>query len=123
ITCQNESSVGHVLEWLIGLESMISNPWGIGLAMSGNSASVEDELRISGESQFLIYGVQLGVIGLVLYIAVLASGIFTSLKVFRGSSSVNEARVAFVAAATRIGLLLPLFTANAELYLYVSLLT
>ena len=123
ITFQNESSVGHVLEWLIGVESMISNPWGIGLAMSGNSASVEEDLRISGESQFLIYGVQLGVIGLLLYIAILAFGISKSLQVFRKSPNVNSARVAFVAAVTKFGLLLPLFTANAELYLYVSLVT
>src|SRR5690606_23610692 len=104
-------------------ESMISNPWGIGLAMSGNSASVEEDLRISGESQFLIYGVQLGVIGLLLYIAILAFGISKSLQVFRKSPNVNSARVAFVAAVTKFGLLLPLFTANAELYLYVSLVT
>lgn len=123
ITFQNASSVGHVLEWVIGLESMISNPMGIGLAMSGNSASVEEDLRISGESQFLIYGVQLGVIGLLLYIAILAFGISKSLQVFRKSPNVNNARVAFVAAVTKFGLLLPLFTANAELYLYVSLLT
>src|SRR5690606_12874082 len=116
-------SVGHVLEWIIGLESMISNPWGIGLAMSGNSASVEEDLRISGESQFLIYGVQLGFIGLILYIAILAFGISKSLVVFRKSPDVNNARVAFVAAVTKFGLLLPLFTANAELYLFVSLLT
>src|SRR5690606_6753640 len=119
----NESSVGHVLEWVIGLESMISNPMGIGLAMSGNSASVEEDLRISGESQFLIYGVQLGVIGLLLYIAMLAFGISKSLQVFHRSPNVNSARVAFVAAVTKFGLLLPLVTANAELYLYVSLVT
>lgn len=123
LTFQNASSAGHLLEWIIGLESMISNPLGIGLAMSGNSSSVEEDLRISGESQFLIYGVQLGVIGLALYIAILALGISKSLKVFRKSPDVNKARVAFVAAVTKFGLLLPLFTANAELYLYVSLVT
>lgn len=123
LTFQNASSVGHVLEWVMGLESMISNPLGIGLAMSGNSGSVEEELRVSGENQFLIYGVQLGVAGLVLYVAILGFGITKALVVFRKSPIVNQARVAFVAAVTKFGLLLPLFTANAELYLYVSLLT
>lgn len=46
-----------------------------------------------------------------------------ALKVFRASPDVYAARIAFVAAVTKFGLLLPLFTANAELYLYVSLLT
>jgi len=123
LTFQNESSIGHVLEWVIGLESMISNPFGIGLAMSGNVGSVEEDVRVSGENQFLIYGVQLGFIGMILYIAILAFGILRSLEVFRKSPNLNNARIAFVAAVTKFGLLLPLFTANAELYLYVSLLT
>ena len=123
ITFQNESSIGHVVEWIMGLESMISNPLGIGLAMSGNVGSVEEDLRVGGENQFLIYGVQLGFIGLILYISLLGFGISKSLVVFRKSPVVSNARVAFVAATTKFGLLLPLFTANAELYLYVSLLT
>jgi hypothetical protein len=123
LTFQNASSVGHVLEWLAALESMMLNPEGIGLAMSGNVGSVEDELRIGGENQFFIYGVQLGVLGMILYIAVLGLGISKALMVFRKSPDVNKARIAFVAAVTKFGLLLPLFTANAELYLYVSLLT
>jgi len=123
ITFQNASSVGHVLEWLLALESMIANPEGIGLAMSGNSGSVEDEVRVGGENQFLIYGVQLGFVGMILYIMVLAFGISKSLTVFRKSKDINKARIGFVAAVTKFGLLLPLFTANAELYLYVSLLT
>lgn len=123
ITFQNASSVGHVVEWLMALDSIIANPEGIGLAMSGNTGSVEEDLQVGGENQFLIYGVQLGVVGMVLYIAVLLLGISKALKVFRKSTEVNTARIAFVTAATKFGLLLPLFTANAELYLYVSLLT
>src|SRR5690554_806831 len=123
LTFQNESSIGHVLAWVIGLESMISNPFGIGLAMSGNVGSVEEDVRVGGEDQFLISGVRLGFIGMIIYIAILAFGIIKSLKVFRKSPNLNNARIAFVAAVTKFGLLLPLFTANAELYLYVSLLT
>ena len=53
ITFQNPSSMGHVLEWLLALESMIANPEGIGLAMSGNSGSVEEEVRVGGGNQCL----------------------------------------------------------------------
>ncbi|MFC4871110.1 O-antigen ligase domain-containing protein [Negadavirga shengliensis] len=123
ITFQNASSVGHVIEWLLALDTMLANPEGIGLAMSGNTGSVEDEVRVGGENQFLIYGVQLGVMGMLLYITILFLGIFKSMKVFRASEDVNLARMAFVTGATKFGLLLPLFTANAELYAYVSLTT
>lgn len=123
ITFQNASSLGHVLEWLTAIDSMISNPEGIGLAMSGNTGSVEDELRVGGENQFFIYGVQLGIVGMFLYIAILVVGISKSIQVFRKTPNVFMARVSFVAGVTKFGMLLPLFTANAELYLYVSLLT
>ncbi|KEO73632.1 hypothetical protein EL17_12085 [Anditalea andensis] len=123
ITFQNASSVGHVIEWLEALDSMIANPMGIGLAMSGNVASVTDELRIGGENQFLIFGVQLGFLGMFLYILLLACAIVISIRVFRLSPDTNAARIAFVAASVKVGMLLPLFTANAELYMYVSWIT
>lgn len=123
ITFQNASSVGHLVEWFLALDSIIANPEGIGLAMSGNTGSVADEVRVGGENQFLIYGVQLGVLGMFLYIAILGFGIYKSLLVFRKTEDSNTARIAFVAATTKFGLFLPLFTSNAELYTYVSLVT
>ncbi|MEX2511824.1 MAG: O-antigen ligase domain-containing protein [Cyclobacteriaceae bacterium] len=123
LTFQNASSMGHLIEWFLALDTFIANPEGIGLAMSGNTGSVEDEVRVGGENQFLIYGVQLGVLGMVLYIMVLGIGIFKCLKVFWNTQNTVVARIAFVAGTTKVGLLLPLFTANAELYAYVSLVT
>ena len=120
ITFQNASSVGHVLEWFQALDSMIENPFGIGLAMSGNLGSVTEEARIGGENQFLIYGVQMGFLGMALYILLLYYAISYSLKVFKEEENVMTARVAFTAATVKIGMLLPLFTANAEMYAYVS---
>ena len=123
ITFENSSSLGHVVEWLLALDSMISNPQGIGLAMSGNFGSVEDELRVGGENQFLIYGVQLGWVGMLLYILTLYTGIRDSIRVFRTTSWTPLARIAFTGAVVKVGLLLPLFTANVEIYLYVSWLS
>jgi hypothetical protein len=123
ITFENTSSMGHLVEWLLALDSMIANPLGIGLAMSGNVGSVEDDLRVGGENQFLIYGVQMGWLGMLLYILILAFSIRTSLKVFYRTDNIMVARIAFVAASVKFGLLLPLFTANAEVYTYVSWIT
>lgn len=123
LTFENTSSIGHVVEWLLALDSMVSNPMGIGLAMSGNAGSVTDELRVGGENQFLIYGVQLGWIGMLLYILTLASGVILSLRVFYKTDDKMTARLAFVGAVVKVGLLLPLFTANAEMYTYVTWLT
>lgn len=123
LTLADTSSVGHVVEWALALDSMLSNPLGIGLAMSGNAGSVSDELRVGGENQFLIYGVQMGWIGMFLYIFTLLSGIILSLRVFYKTQDLMDARIAFVAATVKFGLLLPLFTANAEMYTYVAWIT
>lgn len=120
LTFENSSSVGHLLEWLVALESMVANPFGIGLAMSGNAGSVSDAVRVGGENQFLIYGVQLGWLGMLLYVLSLATGVVLSLRVFYRTNNTMTARLAFVGAVTKVGLFLPLFTANAEMYTYVA---
>jgi len=123
LTFENASSVGHVLAWVEAINQIIVAPLGSGLATSGNVGAVSDELRIGGENQFLVFGVQLGVIGMVLYISILITGIWTSIQVFRKSDNTNTARIAFIGATVKVGLLLPLFTANAELYAFVSWLS
>lgn len=120
ITFENASSVGHLVEWLIALDAMIANPLGAGLAMSGNVGSVTDDVRIGGENQFLIFGVQLGFLGMILYILLLGYAITYAIRVFRSTENLMTARISFTAAAVKTGLLLPLFTANAEMYAYVS---
>ncbi len=123
LTFENSSSLGHVVEWLLALDSMVANPLGIGLAMSGNFGSVTDELRVGGENQFLIYGVQLGWIGMMLYISLIFYSIKDCIKVFYNSGNKLAARIAFVGGVVKFGLLIPLFTANVEIYTYVSWVT
>ena len=123
LTFENASSLGHLLEWLEAIESMIDSPEGIGLAMSGNGNGVDNENRVGGENQFFIFGVQMGLLGLILYISLLYLAIKISIQAYRKSLSPNEQIVPFVAGTTKFALLLPLFTANAELYLFVSLIS
>ena len=123
ISFENSSSVTHLMDWLEAVESMLSNPMGIGLAMSGNAGGVEKDLIVGGENQYLIYGVQMGFLGMFLYIGMLFYGIRNSWRAFRKSKTRQEGIVPFVAASVKFGMLLPLFTANAEAYLYISLVS
>ena len=118
---RNSSSLGHLVEWIEGLLTIIENPFGIGLAMSGNASGVDQSLKIGGENQFLIYGVQMGVISIMLYVVILFKAIFNSIKVYMRSSCMNEKSIGFITGLTKFGLLIPLLTANAELYLFVAL--
>ena len=119
---ENTSSLGHLVEWIEGILSIFENPLGIGLAMSGNASGVDQAIKVGGENQFLIFGVQMGVLSIITYVLILFFVIKRSCKVYYLSSN-NDKHISFIVACTKFGLLLPLLTANAELYLFVSLST
>ena len=119
---ENTSSLGHLVEWIEGILSIFENPLGIGLAMSGNASGVDQAIKVGGENQFLIFGVQMGVLSLITYVLILFFVIIRGCKVYFMSSN-NDKHISFIVACTKFGLLLPLLTANAELYLFVSLTT
>lgn len=123
ISFQNTSSLGHLVEWTAALESMISNPFGIGLGTSGNVSSVDDSIRVGGENQFLVFGVQMGWIGMFVYIMILGVAIVYTYRAFGELKKINEARIAFIATAVKFAMILPLFTSNAEKFFFVSLLS
>ena len=121
ISFKNASSLGHLVEWIQGLISMFNNPFGVGLGMSGNAYGIDQTIKISGENQFLIYGVQMGILSLILYLMILFYGIKHAMIVYFQSKDFQKKSLAFIVTLTKIGLLVPLFTANAELYIFVSL--
>ena len=91
--------------------------------MSGNGGGVDQSLKVGGENQFLILGVQMGVLSVIIYFLILFLVIIRSVKSFNSSIDLKQKHFCFVVACTKFGLLLPLLTANAELYLFVSLVT
>ncbi len=120
LTFQNTSSLGHLVEWIEGIISIYENPFGVGLAMSGNASGVDQSIKIGGENQFLIYGVQMGIASLILYLIILVKAIYNSARLYLKSVDFNHKSIAFITSLTKFGLLIPLFTANAELYLFVA---
>ncbi len=118
---KNGSSAGHVIEWLNGVESMINNPLGIGLGESGRISAYVG-LNTGGENQFVIIGVQAGVIALALYVIVywkLVAAAYRIIKTRKGKIR----KLAIFIVLIKMGLLIPLFTAEVESYIYISYLT
>lgn len=123
ISLADSSSLGHVIEWLEGIESIVSNPLGIGLGTSGNAGGVDAEFKVGGENQFIVFGVQLGVPFLLLYISLIFCSIYYSVKAYRLGEGLFERAVPFIAGTFKFAFLLPLMTANAEIYAYVAYLS
>ena len=112
---ENTSSLGHLIEWIEGILSIIENPFGVGLAMSGNAGGVDQSIKIGGENQFLIFGVQMGILTMILYMLILFKVISNSINTYRISKNNIIKHISFIVSCTKFGLLIPLFTANAEI--------
>ena len=119
-TFNESSSLSHLLEWIQAGISIFENPFGIGLAMSGNATGVDQAIKIGGENQFLIYGVQMGIVSLLIYSLMLFKAIKDSIDLYKSSNDYKK-ELSFLVGLTKFGLLIPLFTANVELYIFISL--
>lgn len=118
ITLQDASAAGHVFAWLEGFESMINNPLGLGLGTSGRVAASLGT-TVGGENQFIVLGVQVGVIAVMLYIFIHFATIAYTYKWFPHLKG-KERMVALTLFLLKIGISLPLFTANLDSYSYIT---
>jgi hypothetical protein len=114
----NPSSVGHLVEWIQGIISMINHPFGIGLGTSGRVGGTLGE-NIGGENQFIIIGVQAGIQTLVLYLFIYIVFIRTGIKWFNILKG-KERKLCIAVLLFKIGIMLPLFTSEVESSSYIS---
>lgn len=118
INFSNPSSIGHVVEWIQGIEAMISNPLGLGLGTSGRVAGSLGE-NTGGENQFIIIGVQAGILALLCYLFIYIGFIRSTLKwlpVLRG----KERKVCLFVLLLKIAIFIPLLTSEVESSSYIS---
>ena len=118
ITFQNESSLGHVLEWLDGINAMASQPWGLGLGESGR-VSMTNKNNTGGENQFIIIGVQVGVLAMALYIYIYFKLIKTGLQQLKITAG-KEWKIMLAIVLIKIGMFIPMFTSYIDSYIYLS---
>lgn len=118
LTLQNSSLIGHLAGWEEGYLAIFQTPWGLGPGTSGH-AGARTGNQVGGESQYIITGVQLGVAGLLLYIAMQIFAIRSALRLFQRASGETQI-LALIAGVSRIGLAAIAFTANSEIYLFTA---
>jgi len=118
ITFQNESSLGHVLEWLDGINAMASQPWGLGLGESGR-VSMTNKNNTGGENQFIIIGVQVGVLAMALYSYIYFKLIKTGMQQLKITAG-KEWKIMLAIVLIKIGMFVPMFTSYIDSYIYLS---
>jgi hypothetical protein len=121
ITFTNGSSLTHIIAWLEGINTLVASPFGLGLGTSGNVANTFSE-STSGENQFLIIGVQVGLIPMLLYLFLYLYLIYLSYITFKYSIGKTK-KMALTVLLIKIGLIIPAFTSEFESYIYISYIT
>ena len=114
------SSIGHLEQWAEGIASMIAHPLGLGLGSSGRVAGSLGE-NVGGENQFIIIGVQTGVIAVLLYMYIYGMFIKTGLKWVKHLKG-KERKVCLAVLLLKIGLFVSLLTSEVESSSYLSYL-
>ncbi|MGZ3756541.1 MAG: O-antigen ligase family protein [Mucilaginibacter sp.] len=114
------SSIGHIEQWAEGIVAMMAHPLGLGLGSSGRVAGSLGE-NVGGENQFIIIGVQAGIIALLLYLFVYIMFIKTGLKWLPRLKG-KERKVCMAVVLLKIGLFISLLTSEVESSSYLSYL-
>lgn len=114
----NPSSIGHVVEWIQGITSMIEKPLGLGLGTSGRVGGSLGE-NTGGENQFIIIGVQVGIIALLSYMAAYFAFIKTGIK-WLAKLKGKERKVCMMVVLMKIAFFIPLLTSEVESSSYIS---
>lgn len=118
IDFSNPSSIGHLVQWAEGLLAMVEHPLGLGLGASGRVAATLSE-NIGGENQYIIIGVQAGIIALFLYLSVYIMLIKSSLK-WLPKLEGKERKICMAVLLMKIGFFIPLLTSEVESSSYIS---
>lgn len=120
IDFSNPSSVGHLIQWLEGIAAMIQRPLGLGLGSSGRVAATVSE-NVGGENQYIIIGVQAGIIALLLYLFIYIMLLKNSLK-WLPKLQGKERKICMAVLLMKVGFFIPLMTSEVESSSYISYL-
>ena len=118
IDFSNPSSVGHIEQWAEGIVAIQQHPLGMGLGSSGRVAATVSE-NVGGENQFIIIGVQAGLIAVGLYLSIFVMFIKTSLKWLPYLKG-RERKLCMAVLLMKVGFFIPLLTSEVESSSYIS---
>ncbi len=121
INFTNSSSLTHLLAWTEAIISIYNHPMGIGLGSIGNFVNKENSF-FAGENEFLIIGVQVGIVPMIIYLFLYFNIIkiaIKSIKLYIGKVKKTALFLLFV----KLGLIVPLLTSEIESYIYISYFT
>jgi hypothetical protein len=105
-TFQTASSYSHVFDWRRGFAAFFEQPWGHGLGSSDQVAARFGRTPLTADNMFLGYAVDMGVAGLIAYLAIIFTIGYFSMRLLKQTSNPEVKMVAAIVLLTDIGIAL-----------------
>ncbi|MGH7529239.1 MAG: O-antigen ligase family protein [Gemmatimonadales bacterium] len=106
LTWETGSSVAHLEDWGEGFTHLVEQPLGAGIGAGGLTAARFGLTPLAADSQYFKYAVEMGVLGLLLYLAIIAGIIAAAIRALRRTDSEAARAVALVTGVAALGLVL-----------------
>jgi len=104
LSFQESSTAAHANDWVNGITAFVNNPWGHGLGTADLTALRAGLEHITGDNLYLKYAVELGFVGLSLFIAILCSIGSSAMRLYRHGATLAEQRMGITLWLTAIGI-------------------
>jgi hypothetical protein len=123
LSWQTGSGTTHLKDWGEGALAFFEQPWGHGLGTTDSAPLRFRRLPVSSDNLYLTYGVQLGLLGLLAFVAILGTILVRSWRSVWIAPNDNERRFLAVVALATLGILLNgitsmVFSSNVLAYVY-----
>lgn len=123
LSWQTGSSTTHLKDWSEGVLAFVAQPWGHGLGTTDAAPLRFLRLPLTGDNLYLSYGVQLGVAGLLAFVAMLGSFFIISWRASWIAATETQRRFFAVVALTTLGIFLNgvtsmVFSSNVLAYVF-----
>ena len=122
LTWQTPSSGTHLADYERGITAMLGNPLGYGLGTADQTALRFDFVPLTFDNQYMKYGVELGVLGMLAYVLLLFGAGRAGLRAYRGGAPDGARLFGVTALAMVIGASLNDMTAtlfNNPMFAYI----
>lgn len=123
LSWQTGSSTTHLKDWMGGLMAFLEQPWGHGVGTTDAAPLRFLREPLSADNMYLSYGVQLGVVGLAIFAAVLGSFLVIPWRSISRSVTESQRRFFAVIALSSLGIFLNgvtsvVFSSNVLAYVF-----
>ena len=103
LTWQSGSSVSHAKDWVAGVQAVWEQPLGWGLGTTDQTAVRFGVVPLTADNLYLKYAVELGIAGLIAYVAVIGGVARAALRLFRNGIEESDRTLGACMLAATLG--------------------